>query len=146
MKDLSTSWQKCDRSVFDTSAVDAIRTTKRREQQQPEHGRVPKVEVPMGESAQEVREHPDKPPPAEGAAASTDLPEDSWQVGFSHTFCTEGPRASKSGKNRIRNKEHAACQEPARLNVPQNAEEANPNEEIPQKLTDEAEPEAREQG
>ena len=30
--------------------------------------------------------------------------------------------------------------------MPQNAEEANPNEEIPQKLTDEAEPEAREQG
>ena len=88
-KDLSSSWQKCDRSVFDASAVDAIRTTKRREQQQPE-------------SAQEVREHAAKPPAAEGAAGSTDLPKDSWQVGFSHTFCTEGPRASKSGKNRIR--------------------------------------------
>ena len=47
------------------------------------------------------------------------------------------------GKDRVKSKDHACCQEPVRLNVPQNAEETVPNEETPQKLAAEAEHEEK---
>jgi len=89
--DLSSSWQDCGRSMFDASAVDAIRTTKQGEKKrQPEQGRGPKPEVPMGEWVQEVEKQTDTPPPAEEAAGSTDLPKDA--------SCAESKRRVSEGR------------------------------------------------